>query len=381
MKTKYIILGFAALALMSSCSKTRTEAQPDPVPDPDGEAWVEDETQPVPVNFSAPQIGVVSKANAGDGITDLTGLEVSVYGLRTEDGVLNWSPDDPDSYITNLLNRSAIVGNPSETDQKSYLTFKTGETDLTVYYPMVSTYTYSFYGYYPRRTPVESADGCIVTYNNLGGTDILWAESHATGFPNNGGIKGFNAAYVRRAVAEGQWSDHAPHFNFQHMLTGLRFYALSEDLTKDKSVTVTGLRLLNVPTSVTLAVASKTESGAITPVADSEGTISLSSADGSALAVNPDGTSYNINNADKTLGALLGTLMVCPDESYKLEVDVNIAGIKSTIETEIPARTGGYVAGSMYSLSILVKSPVEVEISVDLQDWTNVVVDTPIEIG
>ena len=35
MKTKYIIIGFAALALMSSCSKTRTEAQQPALPDED----------------------------------------------------------------------------------------------------------------------------------------------------------------------------------------------------------------------------------------------------------------------------------------------------------------------------------------------------------
>ena len=54
MKTKYIIIGFAALALMSSCSKTRTEARQPALPDED--AWVNDETLPVPVRFAAPKV-------------------------------------------------------------------------------------------------------------------------------------------------------------------------------------------------------------------------------------------------------------------------------------------------------------------------------------
>ena len=378
MNTKYRILGFAALALMSSCSKTRTEAQPDPVTDPTEEAWVTDESMPVPVNFSSPQIGVVSKVNAEE-ITDLTGLQLGVYGLRTVDGALSWDPSEPDTYITNLLTRVAVVNAPSEPDQKSYLTFKTGETDLTVYYPMVSTNTYSFYGYYPRREAVETVDACTVTYENIGGTDILWAEDHAQAFQD--GLKGFNAAYVRQAKKHGVWNNTAmnftPNFNFQHMLAGLRFYALGEENAEYGDVVVTGLRLVEVPTSVTLAVASTTESGAVTPVADSEGTINLTGASGAALSVTPDRTEYD----GKVLGALLGTLMVCPDESYKLEVDVRIGGNPSTIETTIPTRTGGYVAGSMYSLSILVKSPVEVEISVDVTPWDDVD-DTPeIEIG
>lgn len=380
MKLKYIILSFAAIALLAGCSKSRTEVQqPDPAVDPDSDAWVNDESLPVPVNFSAPQIGVVSKAYAEE-VTDLAGLQVGVYGLRTVDGVLSWSPDDPDSYITDLLNRVAVVGSPSA-DEKSYLTFKTGEYDLTVYYPMVSTYTYSFYGYYPRRTPVEETeDGCIVTYENIGGIDILWDEDHAQAFQD--GVKGFNAAYIRKAKSGGVWNNEAmnftPNFSFQHMLTGLRFYAQSKNEAVCEDVTVTGLRLVEIPTSVKLAVASTDVSGAITPVEESIGTIPLTSADGSGLNVKPNNTENNGN------GALLGTLMVCPDESYKMEVDLRLGnGSTTTFNIETPVKADGYVGGSMYSLLIKINSPVEVEISVDVEDWDDggIVDDPSLEIG
>ena len=73
MKFRYMVV-FAALAFLASCSN---QENTQPAPSGDEEAWVYDESLPVPVMFTTPQITVQSKA----AVNDMVGLEVGVFGL------------------------------------------------------------------------------------------------------------------------------------------------------------------------------------------------------------------------------------------------------------------------------------------------------------
>ena len=101
----------------------------------------------------------------------------------------------------------------------------------------------------------------------------------------------------------------------------------------------------------------------------------------------PDSPVLNVTPSQKTpenaKGTEIGTLLVAPAASYKIEVDIqlNDTSEPATIEAEIPVRDNSYIAGSMYSLSLLVRNAVEVEIYVGLDPWIEEDVEDSIEIG
>ena len=71
MKFRYLV-GFAALALMASCSKQENAQVAD-------DAWVYDESLPVPVTFAAPQVTIESKAVNPGKLENLNGLDIGVF--------------------------------------------------------------------------------------------------------------------------------------------------------------------------------------------------------------------------------------------------------------------------------------------------------------
>ena len=402
MKAKYIITGFAALALLFGCSKTKVIENPEP-PQSD-EEWLYDESLPVPVNFSAPQIEVASKASA-QRIDDLAGLEIGVLGIATEPNEagsagttgkthqITADLTQDGTYLPGMKNVKAVVNNEADADTKTYITFKDGEDqNLLIYYPLTSDTNYSFYSYYPynqNATPA-TADAFTVDYE-LGSADILWAEDHAQSYDNDseaGTLEGFNARYVRTVEknSDSQDAGYTSNFNFHHLTTGLRFYALSD--SDSPNITVTGLRIVEVPTRATLYVASRAgaayPSGTLVPATlddtPENNVIALTGGD-------PDSPVLNVTPSQETpenaKGTEIGTLLVAPAASYKIEVDIqlNDTSEPATIEAEIPVRDNSYIAGSMYSLSLLVRNAVEVEIYVGLDPWIEEDVEDSIEIG
>ena len=83
-----IVLGLAALAVLAGCSKTVVEQPAAPA---DNDAWVYDETLPVPVAFVAPGL-TLTKAEVAGAIEGsvMNGLDIGVFGLATNDGVPAW---------------------------------------------------------------------------------------------------------------------------------------------------------------------------------------------------------------------------------------------------------------------------------------------------
>ena len=203
MKFRYLV-GFAALALMASCSKQENAQVAD-------DAWVYDESLPVPVTFAAPQVTIESKAVNPGKLENLNGLDIGVFALATGEGAAGWTTADGAFINNKMVTTGAEDGS---------ITF-----NPVIYYPMNSEQSYSFFAYYPHQDngDVALAAHCEITFDITGYTDILWSKAYAT--PLQDGLTGYNAAYIRRLKAAENGADRMPKLRFYHALTSLQFNA------------------------------------------------------------------------------------------------------------------------------------------------------------
>lgn len=353
---KYYFIGVALLAAAVSCSKTESN-----------DNGVElDPNAPVEVRFSAPTISVVSKAvnpetNLVEG-TSAAGLEIGVYGLAAEEGNLVWNDADETTYITDLVNRNVTISDDGT------ITFQ----DPVCYYPVSNEKTFSFYGYYPYSADAQSAtDACTATYDlTQGNVDILWAASHATaldGSVNPVGATGFNAAYIRRLLAVDANHPYLPSLNFQHKLTALKFIASTYpgEGTEGAEMQVVGFELQEVATQVKLTVASSATDDCGKVEAAGMGTLAATGADGAPLAVTPTEE-----------GADIRTFTLLPNTTYKAVITISRDGIPQepvTVDVTTTQTQGTFVAGTIYTMNVRIKSPLEVKIfTTSVEEWTEV---------
>ena len=352
MKKSYIIA--AALLALVGCSKNQVEAPAELYP----------EGTPVPVQFSAPTISVVTKAvnpetNLVEG-DSAAGLEVGVYGLATQDGNLVWDASDETTYIADLLNRNVTIA------EDGSITFE----NPACYYPLSNEKTFSFYGYYPYSADAQSeTDACTVSYDlTQGNVDILWAAAHATALDASVqpvGAYGFNAAYIRRLVNANPDHPYLPSFAFEHKLAALKFVAspYPGESAAGAEMQVVGFELRNVATQVALTVASSATEDCGTVASAGTGTLAVTGADGGALAVTPaEG------------GADIRTFTLLPGESYEAVITISRDGVAQEPQTVTVTNTLGtsFEAGKIYTMNIRIKSPVEVKIfTTEVVDWVD----------
>ena len=219
MKFRYLV-GFAALAFMASCSKQENAQVAD-------DAWVYDESLPVPVTFAAPQVTIESKAVNPGKLEDLKGLDIGVFALATGEGATGWTTADGafinNKKVTTGADDGSITFNP------------------VIYYPMNSEQSYSFFAYYPYQGTdnIALATHCEITFDIKGFTDILWSKAYAE--PLNSGLTGYNAAYIRQLKTAQGGEDKMPKLKFYHALTSLQFNAQldgTSDAVRLNSMTV-----------------------------------------------------------------------------------------------------------------------------------------------
>ena len=352
MKKSYIIA--AALLAVVGCSKNQVEAPAELYP----------EGTPVPVQFSAPTISVVTKAvnpetNLVEG-DSAAGLEVGVYGLETQDRNLVWDSADETTYIADLLNRNVTIA------EDGSITFENPKC----YYPLSSEKTFSFYGYYPYSADAQSgSDACTVSYDlTQGNVDILWAAAYATDLDASAqpvGAKGYNAAYIRRLVNANPDHPYLPSFSFEHKLTALKFVTspYPGESAAGAEMQVVGFELRNVATQIDLTVASTTTEDCGTVASAGTGDLVATGADGGALAVTP-----------VEEGADIRTFTLLPGESYEAVITISRDGVAQEPQTVTVTNTNGgsFEAGKIYTMNIRIKSPVEVEIfTASVVDWVD----------
>ncbi|MBO5805089.1 MAG: fimbrillin family protein [Bacteroidales bacterium] len=225
MKRISIILAIASLLVMcmTGCGKHK--------PDSDPNAWMEDLSLPVPINFGSSSL-TKSEINTMDGVT------FGVFAVEHGDA----SQIDWKGGPSLLLNNVTATKDPS-----------TGMAVLDggpYYYPMDNHRNFSFYGYYPTtytdETPVSVSradESLVATMRIKDNQDILWSYSLAktTKASNGTTYSGFNGRYIRKVVLED--NSKLPKLEFKHLTTNLVFNAkANKDLTPEEFATFAALK-------------------------------------------------------------------------------------------------------------------------------------------
>lgn len=226
--------------------------------------------------------------------------------------------------------------------------------DGPYYYPMSSNISYSFYSCYPVPANNRvSANPTSITcsYIITGKEDIMWgkAEGRDTTLLSTGSTySGFNAMYFRKVE-----NAPVPNLQFQHCLTRLNFKALTgTGFGETTPVAIKNIKVLNVPTGVSLAVAGD-GAGALTTTGLT-GDMSLYNGDtaiGSNLII-------PVTSADKKDATSLGTVLLMPSETGSYNLSVTLVGVDGEGNAITKDITGpvtitskdGFKAGTQYNV-------------------------------
>lgn len=354
---KIIIAGSALLVILAGCSKSRTETQ-QAVND---EAWVYDESLPVPVEFSSTGLNVETKALIEG--ESMEGLDVGVFALRNnpvqgENNTYtyepNWGPTINDGILLN--------------NEKGKVTSGKIVFEQTRYYPMSGDDGYSFFAYYPYSESAHyTNNGYQVEYDIRDGNDILWGEVHP-GYVYQGPLYGFNAAFIRRTKetinsGNGKYSKYLPSIMFYHKLAALKFIAVNESGSQTSNIKVDALSLKDIPRSVILTVGGRVDgvSGELTP--SNPGTVDLTL------------TGDGIPTQD---GKEIGTIMICPmepgaKENILLDITLSVSGGETVTLEDVPLdASSGFAEGDRYTVKLKIKDATAIEISATLDSWSDV---------
>lgn len=372
MKKAYLLITAAVLAI-AGCSKVGPDHSGDP------NAWMYDESLPVPIMLGTP--GAETMTKVGIGNDDLPTEDVGVFALDTRANSEAWGQS---SLSELLINESATITDGNVTFAK------------TKYYPLDNSHYYTFYSYYPH---VSSAYAKLVgsqyrlTYTLTGTADrdILWAKSIAepVSYQKEDGstvtLNGYNAAYIRKGGAH-------PALTYHHMLTALTFKlkATAEDYEKlvACNAKVTKLTITNTYNKVDLIIADKDDdsnSGTldISQHASDRKDIALKlawkgSTASSTLSIPM--TDWKQNGEDKVLdfGEGNGLLLVpktvtSEDFTGVLEIRTydNVEGslVNETVHKLSLTFKADFEAGKIYNFTILVRAPEQILATASMESW------------
>lgn len=305
------------------------------------DAWMYDESLPVPVQFGTS--GVMTKAMI-ESSSDMVGRNFRVFAFdRDSDAIL--TEDD------GLMLRDGVAQCVAK-DGKAVLNLKS-----PYYYPQYSETNFSFYSYYSSATSenltveVDSRRVCV-TMPVAVTTDILWAKSYVEAG------NGYNAEYMRKG-------NSAPTFKFSHPAACLSFKAsLKTDL--EDEIRISRVALNDIPTMAELCVVDYDNS-------ENEGKFE---------SITQTGTKYLTTSSTGNLNLLLTTesqqlgrdvfIFPCATVSLLVYLSVNGMAYKDPIEYVINSEDFDpdlkqFEPGYRYQFNLKVNSPkkVEVELEVD----------------
>lgn len=384
MRTKLIISLGMLTALAVGCSKES--------PTINENAWIYDESLPVPIQFGSLSSGMVTKA----AVTNLDGLSGEPIG------VFAWGEGSSDSMETSAKSifpttgyKRAVV---SEIANGYSLAFKEQGGDVKkVYYPMSSKYNYSFYAYYTGTEQIggtldENSYSVNVNFSSPF-TDILWGKCSDDDLPyddstlprlqyKNTTIKGFNSRFSRAAARQETVDKglYYPSIEFKHVCSAFSFYAKAEndasmtdgklaelnELVKIKSVEIT-----NVSTSAKLIVASK---GGDQGVFESSGSgnVSMTVYDGYTIQKTSEGVVLSTAASEGEDQFFLPpgdysnsqAILHCTldNNPFDLPFDLKYTNDESVESTE-------FEAGKSYSFVVIFKTLEDIQALVTLKGW------------
>lgn len=217
---RYIIILLSALAIIvAGCAKdvvTKAPAAGD-------DAWMYDETLPVPVQFGG--------ADVKSMINSISQINNKTFGVFAFDKFATDLRDDDGFMIRN----ASAVGVASAT---------AGSLKLTqpAYYPNTSDTEFTFYSFYAypidQVTYEITRTKALVNIPVSGVYDVLWAKAETAG--------GYNAVYMRDGGAH-------PAFSFSHPAACLSFKACIDEKIEGTDVRLTALSIV-APAEATLCI-------------------------------------------------------------------------------------------------------------------------------
>lgn len=374
MKSVYnSILCCIAIVSMFSCSKSGRPVEPS---QPQLEDWVYDESLPVPISFGSDNCVLMKSA------IDASNVEGTQFGIFSIDvnSEETWSETAASVLMYNKVSEYTTNGG------ESTLAFVTKDGNVTYYYPLVTDYNYTFYGYHTQSATVAEDENAFSGYYNngnsfctdvtLGNVDILWAKASATAITGTDNeesltVEGFNASYSRwaRKWYPAAYSDYDPMFNFKHLTTALHFKAVAEDIDaentlKDK-LSIYDLSISNVPTRARLCIAARDSSqeGILTPLG-TNGTIFMHKGE----------KSENLEAYPTVAGTEIGDgMFILPMSAEDVSVSFNLLnpdGTKTLVKRTLPMPSSGqFEIGKRYDFTIIIKSIEEIVIRASVEGW------------
>ena len=369
---KITLISAALLLLAAGCSKNKVEVIDES--QPQEEAWVNDLTLPVPIQFSTPGINTETKAVTNGPIegTIMNNLDIGIYALAVGDGDKgNNSPNvNPQTWKFSDA-ESILLGNEKVT------TGENGEIVLEgKYYPVTSDYSYSFYSYYPYNESIAKVtegerNSFRTTYTNIGYTDILFARADATKLQMYQDNIGYNAAYIRLLKSTGN-ERFMPELKFEHLLTSLQITAKIAIEEGSSNIRIQNVALTGANTTVYLYIADNYDNDS-SAANDRTGTIVPTGATGKIILT--DGTDTDFTDVE--LGAeakVLSQFLVVPGAGYQMEVTYGIwnNGELTQIVTKsksVTSSSGSFEKGNRYNVNITISDALVFDIKSELTAW------------
>lgn len=375
-------------ALAVGCSKE--------LPTVNENAWIYDESLPVPIQFGSLSSGMVTKAAVTD-LDGLTGKPIGVFAWG--EGSSDPMETSAKSIFPNGFRRAQVAGDITGGVGSLKFWEKDAEQATMVYYPMSSKYDYSFYAYYTGEEPVFGTCGendySIDVYFAQPFTDILWGKCSdsdlqydETALPHlkykENQIKGFNSRFSR-AAAKQEVVDkerYYPSIELKHACSAFSFYAKADEdasMTDVKleelnaHVKINSVEITNVPTSAKLIVAARTGDQGVFESSGS-GNVSMTVYNGYTILQTSGGVVLSTaasggedqfflppgdySNSQAILHCTLD------DNPFELSFDLKYTNEESEDSTE-------FEAGKSYSFVVIFKTLEEIQAYVTLKDWVN----------
>lgn len=382
MKKTYLLI-IAAASVLIGCSKNGPDTPGDP------NAWMYDESLPVPVLMGDMGAEPMTKAVIDDINTNIT---LGIYGLDVSEDQDAWTFSG--AYNKSIKVNSILINNEPATVTDGKVVFTNG----TKYYPLNNGNKYNFYAYYPRKstdTNLKCSDDGTYFYANysIGYEDILWDEAEATDFEYNKDgtfykISGYNAAYIRKVNEYGDLDDNLPKLELEHKLTALKFklHATTEDAEalNNAGAVITGLTIDSTYTKGKLIIADKrtteNQKGLFIPDENSIGSIQLREGNTSKFEISNFSSMIDLDKDDDTYTIDFGDeLLLAPNperKRFKGRLHVKLSGIIQDIAIELtdpdPDKSGqNFEEGMRYTYTIKVKGPEEIAAIAELKEWSD----------
>lgn len=286
------------------------------------------------------------------------------------------------------------------------------------YYPMVTKYNYSFYGYAPYQngTGTVSTTNTKVTFNNFDGSqDIMYASASAPTVAsgniwinsnydeNTESLNGYNAKYIRQLKYHYELNNNSvslsshsktakegnhpwvPNLHFAHKLTWLKFAVVvateqsSADKIEAEKLKVKNIKILNHGNKASLDILS----GELA-FSGSE-TLQMKNCTGDVYSdVDATGEYQPENGTGPTVR---GYLLVNPAATYKVQLTVvpppNPAGVtppEQTFDIDLKLADDSFKAGKSYLIKLGIYAMQEVEATASVTPWgEDTVVEFPVE--